>query len=120
MGSIGRRAAHASSPRTRVAALLQRLSALGAAAIVFDILFAEPDQTSPLKVVAALPVASEQDRERLTQIVAPLPDHDQAFASALEAKPAVLGFALSPTPNERRPILKSGVVYAGADPAAIL
>jgi adenylate cyclase len=107
-------------PRTRVAALLERLSALGAAAIVFDILFAEPDQTSPLKVVAALPVASEQDRERLTQIVAPLPDHDQAFASALEAKPAVLGFALSPTPNERRPILKSGVVYAGADPAAIL
>lgn len=107
-------------PRTRIAAMVERLSALGASAIVFDILFAEPDQTSPLNVVAALPVVSEQDRERLAQIVAPLPDHDQALASALETRPAVLGFALSATPNKRRPILKAGVVFAGTDPAVIL
>jgi len=32
-------------PRTRVAEIVERLRALGAAAIVFDIVFAEPDRT---------------------------------------------------------------------------
>src|SRR5687768_16254352 len=34
-------------PRTRVSALVDRLAALGAAATAFDVLFAEPDRTSP-------------------------------------------------------------------------
>lgn len=107
-------------PRTRIAAMVERLAELGAAAIVFDILFAEPDQTSPLKLVAALPVASEADREHLTSLVAPLPDHDQVLAKALGTTPAVLGFALSATPNARRPLARSGIAFAGTDPATIL
>jgi adenylate cyclase len=107
-------------PRTRVAALIERLRGLGAAAIACDILFAEPDQTSPVKIVSALPIASEADRERLTEMVAPLPDHDQALAKALETAPAVLGFAITATPNARRPLERAGIAFAGADPAAIL
>src|SRR5215213_1895925 len=107
-------------PRTRIAAMVERLRELGAAAIAFDVLLAEPDQTSPLKLVSALPIASEADRERLTGLVAPLPDHDQALAKALETAPAVLGFAVSATPNARRPLERAGVAFAGADPAAIL
>src|SRR3954470_15370669 len=107
-------------PRTRIAALVERLAGLGAAAIAFDVLFVEPDQTSPLKLVEALPVASEKDRERLTSLVAPLPDHDQTLAKALEAAPTVLGFALSATPNTRRPLARSGIAFAGTDPAVIL
>src|SRR5829696_3385867 len=107
-------------PRTRIATMIERLAGLGASAIVFDILFAEPDQTSPLKLVAALPVTSDEDRERLTSLVAPLPDHDQVLAKALETAPAVLGFAVSATPNTRRPLAKSGIAFAGTDPASIL
>ena len=107
-------------PRTRIAAMVERLAGLGAAAIAFDVLFVEPDQTSPLELVEALPVASEKDRERLTSLVAPLPDHDQTLAKALEAAPTVLGFALSATPNTRRPLARSGIAFAGTDPAVIV
>src|SRR3954452_3958837 len=107
-------------PRTRIAAMVERLAGLGAAAIAFDVLFVESDQTSPLKLVEALPVASEKDRERLTSLVAPLPNHDQTLAKALEAAPTVLGFALSATPNARRPLARSGIAFAGTDPATIL
>ena len=38
-------------PRTRVADLLLRLNEMGVATTVFDIVFAEPDRTSPQTVV---------------------------------------------------------------------
>ena len=38
-------------PRDRMAALVDRLSEMGASAIAFDILFAEPDRLSPRTVV---------------------------------------------------------------------
>src|SRR4051812_9408793 len=50
-------------PRTRITEMTDRLTSLGAAAIAFDILFAEPDATSPQRVAASLPVP-EADRER--------------------------------------------------------
>jgi len=42
-------------PRTIMADLLDRLAAQGAAVVVFDILFAEADQTSPEQMVGSLP-----------------------------------------------------------------
>src|SRR3989338_8812008 len=38
-------------PRTLLAQMVERLSELGAAAIAFDIVFAEPDRTSPDQVL---------------------------------------------------------------------
>jgi CHASE2 domain-containing sensor protein len=43
-------------PRDRMAALVNRLSEMGASAIAFDILFAEPDRLSPRNVVRDLPI----------------------------------------------------------------
>ena len=41
-------------PRTRVAQLVDRLAELGAATIAFDIVFSEPDRTSPVALLDSL------------------------------------------------------------------
>jgi len=99
-------------PRTRVAELTQRLQAAQPAGIAFDVLFSEPDRTSPQAMldVWAVPDAVRQQLQAL-------PDHDAAFAQALAGTPVVLGFAL-----ERReqpgavPALKARYVSTGEAP----
>lgn len=99
-------------PRTRMAELTQRLQAAQPAAIAFDVLFSEPDRTSPQ---AMLDVWQASDAVR--QQLQTLPDHDAAFAQALAGAPVVLGFAL-----ERRdhagavPALKARYVSTGEAP----
>ena len=75
-------------PRTRLAELLDKLESAGVACIAFDMVFAEPDRTSP-RAVAEL--WGLQGRER--DAVLALPDHDVAFARSLAHSDAVLGFA---------------------------
>ncbi len=47
-------------PRTRLAELVTKLSDQGAAAIGFDIVFAEPDRTSPESLLPLLPDGPER------------------------------------------------------------
>src|SRR5688572_2766879 len=42
-------------PRTQIAQLVERLTAMGAAAIAFDVVFAEPDRTSPAEILPLWP-----------------------------------------------------------------
>lgn len=96
-------------PRGELATLTTRLGELGAAAIAFDILFAEPDRLSPSRLEASLPSAGTP---------APtLPDYDQQFATALAATPSVLGFAVSPGRTTLPLAPKVGFAVSGADPA---
>ncbi|MBV5298726.1 MAG: adenylate/guanylate cyclase domain-containing protein [Rhodoferax sp.] len=76
-------------PRTRITELIGRLRAAGVAAIGFDVLFAEPDRTSPTALldIWTLPAATRRD-------IAGLPDHDEGLAKALQPGGVVLGFAL--------------------------
>ncbi|KQP46214.1 CHASE2 domain-containing protein [Pseudorhodoferax sp. Leaf274] len=78
-------------PRTRLAELVERARAGGAAAIGFDAVFAEPDRSAPraLPQLAALPAAARA-------AVLALPDPDARFAASLADVPAVLGFSLRP------------------------
>ena len=46
-------------PRTLVAEMVERLTELGAAVIAFDIVFAEPDRTSPQEVLPLWPDTPE-------------------------------------------------------------
>ena len=48
--------------RTEIARLTQRLSDAGAAAIAFDMVFSEPDRTSPGQIAARLPRGGGQCR----------------------------------------------------------
>jgi adenylate cyclase len=75
-------------PRTRLAELVQRLQAAGAAAIVFDVLLAEPDRTSP----AAM--AQLWQNPQASHFLKDLPDHDALLAQALVNKAVVLGSSL--------------------------
>lgn len=74
-------------PRTRLAELVERLQQAGVAAIGFDTLFAEADRTSPALASRQWSLNSAQ-----RQMLASLPDHDQAFAGALAQADVVLGF----------------------------
>jgi len=81
-------------PRTRLAELTDKLRRAGVTAIGFDMVFAEPDRTSP-KAMADLwkPPAD------LQQMMAQLPDHDQVFAQELRQGRVVLGVALNRQPQ---------------------
>ncbi len=97
-------------PRDRLAALVDKLSEMGASAVAFDILFAEPDRLSPRNVVRDVPGI---DQALLHQ----LPDNDEIFARSIAGKPVVLGFGLS---NEGRylPGVKAGIAFTGESPIA--
>lgn len=76
-------------PRTQIASLVERLRDGGAAAIGFDIVFAEPDRTSP-QLISRLWQVDKELADRL----ATLPDHDEVLAASLRPGGVVLGFAL--------------------------
>lgn len=101
-------------PRTRVAELVDRLSRFGAAVIAFDIVFAEPDRTSPGRVLELWPATPEV--EALRGRIESLEDHDQVFARAIRAANVVTGFVLTDGEGGREPELKAGYAHAGDDP----
>ena len=76
-------------PRTRLAALTERIRAGGAAAIGLDFIFAEPDRSSPLTAMAEWPLSAEARKELLA-----LPDHDRVLADSLRTGGVVLGTVL--------------------------
>ncbi len=76
--------------RTRVAELVGELSRAQAASVALDIVFAEPDRTSPKAVLQDQAVPAAMSRYLET-----LPDHDQQLADVLADSRVVLGFALT-------------------------
>src|SRR6185503_76839 len=79
--------------RTTLARITDRLTELGAVTIAFDVIFAEPDRTSPAVIAASLPADPQYDGTRAQ--LATLPDPDAEFAAALARSPSVLAFAYS-------------------------
>ncbi len=79
--------------RTILARIADRLTELGAAAVAFDVLFSEPDRTSPAAVAANLPADPKYQSVRAQ--LATLPDPDAEFAAALARSPSVMAFAYS-------------------------
>jgi adenylate cyclase len=105
-------------PRTQIAVLVQRLAAMGAAAIAFDVVFSEPDRTSPGQV---LPLWAGQAQDpAIAALAERLPDHDRALAQAIAGTPTVLGYPLVDTPGVRTPASKWGMGIAGDDPTHAL
>ncbi|MEE9936783.1 MAG: adenylate/guanylate cyclase domain-containing protein [Deltaproteobacteria bacterium] len=103
-------------PRTRMAELVDVLNRSGAAAIGLDIVFAEPDRTSPRAVSSLWPLP-----DAMHSRLAGLPDHDDVFAAALEGKAVVLGFAAGPKdPAYGPPTGLFRVVFSGPAPYPFL
>jgi len=96
-------------PRSRIAELVSLLQAAGPSAIAFDIIFAEPDRTSPRAVLDLWPLSSENRR-----LLSDLPDHDAALADVIGKGRVVLGFALTHNASDERvPEAKARYVEIG-------
>ncbi len=104
-------------PRTYLAELTDRLFALGAVAIGYDILFAEPDRTSPDAVITNLSRFSGLP-EDVASTLQTFPDHDAAFAASLAQGPTVLAVAGARTGEVLAP--KAGVAHTGRLPLDVL
>ncbi len=104
-------------PRTTLASIVDRLTAMGAVAIGFDVLFSEPDRTSPALSLEQLrglgfTVAGPSDASDL--------DHDRLFAASFARAPVISGLALAETTKTPPPRPKAGFSYGGTDPASYL
>jgi adenylate cyclase len=99
-------------PRDIVADLLKRLAGQGAAVVVFDVLFAEPDQTSPTPATTQLsPEGSDTGGVNAPGSTS----HDEIFAQAISDSAVVLATVLSNRPAPPPPP-KAGFAVAGDDP----
>ena len=105
-------------PRTRIAEVVDRLHEEGAAVVVFDVLFAEPDRTSPTNILSSWP-----DRDGDTAMraqIATLPDHDEILAEAFARGQVVAGFTFTRTGGHDPPKPKAGVAIGGTAPHSYL
>ncbi len=78
-------------PRDRIAQAIDRLRELGAAVVTLDIIFAEPDRTSPDQIIAGWP----DIRDQPVAAVLRQRSHDAILAAAIRGAPSVIGFALT-------------------------
>lgn len=104
-------------PRTDLAELVSRLTALGALSVAFDIVFAEPDRTSPARVIESW---RRYDSNAEAIAAATLQDHDAAFANVIAQTPVVLGVVLNNDPLGARPPQRAGVSFSGSDPRPVI
>ncbi|MCX7303853.1 MAG: adenylate/guanylate cyclase domain-containing protein [Hyphomicrobiales bacterium] len=103
--------------RTVVAAIIDRLTQDGAAAIGLDIVFSEPDRTSPALAVSQL----ERQGFQVTYPAASGDlDHDKALARSFAQSPVVAGLVLSDGLVTPAPPPKAGFAFAGDSPAEYL
>jgi adenylate cyclase len=75
-------------PRDRLALLVTHLKDLGASAVVFDIIFPEPDRLSP-----AMLASNPALHDILAQSATAIPDYDLAFANSIKEVPTVVAAA---------------------------
>lgn len=103
--------------RQVIAKMVERLHALDAAAIGFDIVFSEPDRLSLSRAVEALQkegasVTLPADPDRL--------DSDAALARALSTANASVGLALTDETRQALPPAKAAFSFGGSNPRLYL
>jgi adenylate cyclase len=74
-------------PRSEVARLIDRLTAMGAIDIAFDVVFAEPDRLSPDRIAADNPDLPEAVRADLLK----LPSNEQVLADSIRRSRVIVG-----------------------------
>lgn len=104
-------------PRNVIGDLPLALKEMGVKATAFDIVFAEPDRTSPAAIAKGLPDTPEL--APVKTVLEALPDNDSAFAAKVqEAGNVIMGFNVSDQYMQREPVLKAsfGSSGQGANP----
>jgi len=106
-------------PRTIVADLVTKLIQLGAVAIAFDVIFAEPDRMSPSIAATSFRNLDEETRNKLQS----LPNNDEVLAQAIRRSRVVVGQVGAATPAPRsqaEAALQTGFAVRGPDPSRFL
>jgi adenylate cyclase len=106
-------------PRFEVARMVAALADAGAASIAFDVVFAEPDRTSPGRVLEVWRRIGDVDdlAPALAAAIDGLPDHDRILAETIAAAGnVVVGFALVDEETGVAPAGRPGFAVAGEDP----
>jgi adenylate cyclase len=105
-------------PRTQIADMIVNLTNLGAAAIAFDVVFAEPDRLNPDIAANTMRYLDEVTRSKLRA----LPSNDQIFAEAIRRSRVVLGETglaeVNPQIDKTLPV--TGVAMLGEEPQPFL
>lgn len=104
-------------PRTDIAALTQRLTDAGAAVVAYDIVFAEPDRTSPARIAEQVKRANVSPNT--IAALQGLPDNDAVLAQVLSERPTVLGFYLINGPKGPTVEPKGGMSWIGTPPTTM-
>lgn len=106
-------------PRTVMAEMLSRIVEQGGTVIGFDVLFPEPDRSSPEVAAETFRGLDDATRERLLR----LPGNDAVFADAIRMSNVVLGqsgYRVSGTAPIKRPAIQTGIAIIGPDPRPFL
>jgi adenylate cyclase len=101
--------------RSLDAQLTDKLRQAGAAVVAFDIVFAEPDRTSPKQLLAQLDRDGNVPDDT-SRVLSALPDPDETLATAMKSVPTIAGFILTEH-GEGSPLTpKAGYAFAGDNP----
>lgn len=104
--------------RALVAELIANLANAGTAAIGFDIVFSEEDNTSLHNTLNSWQsILSADEFDKLKSKLVNIPTHDEGMSQVIAQTQAVLGFSLVPEQNNIKPMIKSGIAIAGSSPS---
>jgi adenylate cyclase len=101
-------------PRTMLADLTDRLTDAGVVAVGYDLIFPEPDRTSPQRLLPTL-FRGEMPAD-VARVMSELPDNDVVFAAALARGRVVIGSVPGNDAGTDKPTRKAGFAFAGDDP----
>ncbi|HFC04228.1 MAG TPA: CHASE2 domain-containing protein, partial [Rhizobiales bacterium] len=100
-------------PRTEFAKLVDELNKLGAAAIVFDVLFSEPDRLSPKNLLKREDLKKWLGGASSDNPAGRLRDNDKVFAASVAKAPVIMAFASNRDGSPENPASKSGFAFTG-------
>ncbi len=106
-------------PRTTMADIVSTVSDLGGTVIGFDVLFPEPDRSSPDVAIETFRGLDDAARQALRS----LPNNDMVFAEAVRRSKVVLGqsgYRVSGTAPVERPASQTRIATLGPDPRPFL
>ena len=101
-------------PRTVIAKLVDRLKQRGASVVAFDVLFSEPDRSSPENSLSFLPSVPEV--REIRRMAEALPAFDDILAKSLADVPVVMGIVLNDDNSGELPPEKAAFAHAGDNP----
>ena len=101
--------------RSLDAQLIDKLRDAGAAMTVFDIVFSEPDRTSPKMLLDQLMKRGTVDDET-QHLLGNLPDPDDMLAAAIKSVPTIASYILVDHADNPLPLQKAGYAFAGDEP----